>query len=149
MILPAELRLSSAGMDREHAEVHQVVAEFCSVVNSSVPNAQLLSRLLSKLTDTVAAHFASEEELMETHGYQGLQAHAAEHRRLLGQLDLVRTGLEAGVIKPSGTLALFVEEWIKRHILGPDQAFAEYIKTEGRGAAVQIWMRNRAVRTGA
>ena len=128
--LPDDLHLAVPRMDREHAEVLKAAAELRSVLDSSFPNASLAERLLGGFAEIVSAHFASEEELMQSRGYQGWRGHAAEHRRLMAQLNSIRTGLVTGAINPCGALALFVDVWTAQHIQGPDRQVAEYLRSE-------------------
>src|ERR1035437_5579197 len=42
-----------------------------------------VSEVLDRLIEFTRMHFSSEEQLLEQHGFPALQAHRAEHQRLL------------------------------------------------------------------
>jgi hemerythrin len=69
---------------------------------------------------------------MRAAGYQGAGAHAAEHRRLFGQIRSVKEDFAAGAINPGGALALFVEVWTTHHIERQDNRFIEYLDAQAR-----------------
>jgi hemerythrin-like metal-binding protein len=110
----------------EHREVLESLDNFRSAVNLKKPKSRL-ARDLAEFVATVERHFASEEEMMRTSGYQAVGGHAEEHKRLFAQLQAVRQEFNAGTIHPGGSLALFVEVWTVQHMKGYDKAFIDYL----------------------
>jgi hemerythrin len=130
MVIPDDLRLSVPRMDREHAALFQMAAELRGALDSSLPTSQPINRLLREFNDAVAAHFASEEEFMQSRGYPLWRDHAAEHQRLLEQLAAAKTDIATATFNPCGLLAAFVDVWYTQHILKADRSFAEYLGIE-------------------
>ncbi len=114
---------------REHRDVLDSLDKFRGAVKLSRPEREL-KRKLAGFVSTVEKHFASEEGLMRASGYHGVVAHAAEHRRLFGQIRSVKDEFAAGAINPGGALALFVEVWTTHHIERQDNRFIEYLDAQ-------------------
>ena len=114
---------------REHRDVLESLEKFRGAVKLSRPERELKKKLAG-LVSTVEKHFASEEGRMRSSGYQGAGAHAAEHRRLFGQIRSVTEEFAAGAINPGGALALFVEGWTTHHIERQDNRFIEYLDAQ-------------------
>jgi hemerythrin len=117
-------------MDREHAALFEMAAELRGALDTALPTSQPINRLLREFNDAVAAHFASEEEFMQSRGYPAWREHAAEHQRLLGQLAAAKTDFATASFSPCGLLAAFVDVWFTQHILNADRSFAEYLGVE-------------------
>jgi hemerythrin len=116
---------------REHKEIMESLDRFRGAVERSKSERELKSKLAGFVA-SVEKHFASEEGLMRAAGYQGAGAHAAEHRRLFGQIRSVKEDFAAGAINPGGALALFVEVWTTHHIERQDNRFIEYLDAQAR-----------------
>jgi hemerythrin-like metal-binding protein len=114
---------------REHREVLESLSDVRSAISLGRPKPELAGKL-AEFMATVEKHFASEEGLMRSSGYQGAVAHAAEHERLFGQLQSVRQEFAAGAINQGGALALFVEVWTKEHIERVDGRFIDFLNAQ-------------------
>jgi len=123
----AEPSAAASQVDRDHREVLESLSDFRNAVNLRRPERELTEKLAGFVV-TIEKHFACEEELMRSSGYQDAAAHAAEHQRLLEQLHSVEEELVSGAINPCGTLALFVEVWTRQHIVRHDNPFIEYLE---------------------
>jgi hemerythrin-like metal-binding protein len=111
---------------REHRDVLESLDKLRGAIKLSRPEREL-KRRLAGFVSAIEKHFASEEGLMRSSGYHGAGAHAAEHRRLFGQIGIVKDEFAAGAINPGGALALFVEVWTTHHIERQDNRFIEYL----------------------
>jgi hemerythrin-like metal-binding protein len=118
---------------REHQDVLESLEKFRGAVQLRRPERELKKKL-AEFVSTVEKHFASEEGLMRSGGYQGAGAHAAEHRRLFGQIRSVTEEFAAGAINPGGALALFVEVWTTQHIERQDNRFIEFLDAQSVAA---------------
>jgi hemerythrin-like metal-binding protein len=111
---------------REHRDILESLDQFRDAVKLSRPERELKKKLAGFVSN-VERHFASEEGLMRANGYQGVGEHAAEHRRLFGQIRSVKEEFASGAINPGGALALFVEVWTTHHIERQDSQFIEFL----------------------
>jgi hemerythrin len=91
-----------------------------------------LKEALDSLDDYVKYHFRAEEEAMDTHGYNRLEKHKAQHSRLMGEVSelygrLYREGASKGLMVEvqdmfAGWYTLHIKEW--------DKPFAAFLKSK-------------------
>ncbi|MGD0496991.1 MAG: hemerythrin family protein [Bryobacteraceae bacterium] len=117
---------AAAQIFQEHDKVLESFRHFRSAVDLR-RSQHVLGKLLAGFAATIEKHFASEEALMRSSGYDGVSDHATEHKRLLGQLQSVREEFASGAIHASGMLTLFVEVWTNQHIERHDNRFIGYL----------------------
>jgi hemerythrin-like metal-binding protein len=121
-------------MDREHLELHAQEIAFSAAVVAGASRAELFIRATWLLED-FQRHFDSEEDLMRSNNFPGLEPHIEEHRKLTEQMDGLRDDIGSGVISRCDALAVFVRLWVEQHVTGPDTDFARFLageKSRGR-----------------
>lgn len=91
-------------------------------------------KTLEYLADYTEFHFGEEEKLQEAIAYPGIEAHKAEHKKLIQVVEDLHEMLE----EQEGPTAEFVEqvnrnviEWLYKHIKGFDRSVAEYKNMRG------------------
>ncbi|HUP03162.1 MAG TPA: hemerythrin family protein [Bryobacteraceae bacterium] len=120
----------------EHGEVTEALNDIRSAISLGRPRYELAGRLTAFVT-AVERHFGSEEGLMRAIGYQGANAHAAEHQRLLVQLRGLERDFVAGAIRQCGALALFVEVWTAQHMERQDKGLIDFLNAHASSAMVR------------
>lgn len=87
--------------------------------------------VLEKLTHYVSYHFRAEEEAMNRYGYEKLEKHRKQHKRLMLDVKkLVNRSKKEGVSR-----GLLIElqyqfiDWFVQHIKEWDQPFATFLKS--------------------
>lgn len=86
----------------------------------------VVAKQVAQLTDKVIAHLDEEEAEMRTAKYDGLEAHAANHRALRTQLQALRKRADAG--GNIGTDALdALNQYFTTHIKQFDLPFAKAV----------------------
>ncbi|MCX6628691.1 MAG: hemerythrin family protein [Candidatus Solibacter sp.] len=120
------LMLSVPQMDHEHLELFAREDEFSAAVDAEASRAELEMRL-TQLIEGFQKHFDSEESLMRTNSFPGLELHIDEHRKLLGQMSGLRDDLSSGVVNRCYALAQFVRLWTEHHMTGADTNFARFL----------------------
>ena len=90
------------------------------------PSGPTLLDELGVLRAETDAHFRREERFMNSIGFAGVSAHAAEHARLTGDFDaLLETWRAAGVRSFDDRALDRVRQPLLGHILTADRAFAD------------------------
>jgi hemerythrin len=91
-------------------------------------------RTLEFLGSYVVDHFAAEERTMASEGYPDLEAHRAEHRLFVKELEILLHEL-----KSEGPSSLFVirvgnrvTAWLREHIYRTDRLLAEWLRARPR-----------------
>lgn len=84
---------------------------------------------LGELRRRAIAHFESEEWIMDAAAYPNIDAHRAQHRSLLEEID----GFASGELTPdpeSNTYAArFLNAWFEVHVRTWDKAFVHWLAT--------------------
>ena len=89
-----------------------------------------IERVLRFMREYGELHFASEEELMDRHGYPGMEEHKRQHarfydttNRLMGQLES-----DAEMDFLASTVERFLIDWLILHIKTTDSELGEFLK---------------------
>ena len=123
-----DLHLFISEIDRQHREVVDLAARLHATIRTAQSAGELQS-VLAEFTATVENHFASEEALMLSRGYDQYATHRMEHQRLLDQVYIVQRDLACGTIQPCESLARFVQLWTEKHILTSDRRLAAFLSS--------------------
>jgi hemerythrin len=90
-----------------------------------------LGGILSNLIKYTQGHFATEERLMQSHGYPAFLAHKSEHDGLSKTvLDLQHRFL-ANQVGMSIEVMEFLRDWLVKHILGSDKKYMPFLNANG------------------
>jgi hemerythrin-like metal-binding protein len=89
-----------------------------------------LSRVLDRLVQYTAAHFAHEERLMRLHHYPDLAKHLAQHEALTKQVLAFQSDFESGRATVTVQVLQFLKQWLQNHIAESDQKYAPYLRSK-------------------
>ena len=90
-----------------------------------------VSEVLDRLIEFTRMHFSSEEQLLEQHGFPALQAHRAEHQRLLAQILQSAHRAQHGEEVQMRPLLAFLRHWYVAHIEGLDRQYGPWLNERG------------------
>lgn len=116
-----------SSIDAQHQNLFSIARELHSAMTAGQGKASL-ARLLDRLAQYTAAHFAHEERLMRLADYPGLVSHTAEHKALTQKVRDFQADFEAGRVSISVQLLQFLRTWLQHHIQHSDVAYAPYLK---------------------
>ena len=119
------LELGVKEIDQQHKTLVAHTTALQDAISGRKPKAAVAG-LLADLVGLVTAHFAWEERLMESLGYEGYADHQEAHRILLEQIRGLHQEFLSGSASPGAGVALFVQVWVEHHIAGRDKQFAEF-----------------------
>ena len=119
-----------ARIDREHRKLFALLDTLYAAMQQGEAD-QVIAKILERVIDYTALHFAHEEELFAEYGYPGAAAHKAEHARLSAQAK----GLAARLKSRQGDVPVatlkFLCDWLAQHILGSDQQYSAFLTRQG------------------
>ena len=118
-----------ASIDGQHQNLFRIGAELYAAMSAGQGKAAL-SRILDRLVQYTAVHFAHEERLMRLSDFPGLAAHQAQHQALTKQVMAFQSDFEAGRASMSVQLLHFLRDWLEKHIAGSDQQYAPYLRNK-------------------
>ncbi|ABF43443.1 Hemerythrin-like, metal-binding protein [Candidatus Koribacter versatilis Ellin345] len=117
-------------MDNEHRSLFNVMHELDNALAAG--SGQLvIDTVLAKVTNWAEQHFTHEEELMLENGFPGYEAHRAEHDQARRQLETYEHDRKAGKQGVPVSLLLFLDSWLRQHILKIDLQYAGYLNQRG------------------
>ncbi|HET7826511.1 MAG TPA: hemerythrin domain-containing protein [Anaeromyxobacter sp.] len=114
-----ELDVAHEAMDHDHHLQIALVSAFADAVEQRRP--WLARRLAEQLVRYSAAHFASEELLMQAAGYPEREAHAAEHGAFLVQMRDLEATFDEEAAEAALAAALDLRSALAGHIKGADR----------------------------
>ena len=93
-------------------------------------------KILDRLVQYTAVHFAFEERLMRSNNYPDFAAHKAEHDALTAQVLKFQSEFRDGKATLTVTLLQFLKDWLAKHIKGSDMRYVPCLaKSELQTAA--------------
>ncbi len=116
-------------IDGQHKKLFRLAAQLHQATAAGNSKA-VLAELFHDLIEYTKVHFAHEEQLMMRAGYPDLIPHQAEHAALLKKVHDFHKQYEGGTAPLSIDLLNFLQDWLEKHILHTDQAYAPYLKAK-------------------
>ena len=90
-----------------------------------------MADILGSLVSYTKAHFSTEEQLLQLHGYPDLAAHKVQHKKFTDQVSDFQRQFSEGTLTLSIDVMNFLKDWLKNHILGTDKKYTSFL--HGRG----------------
>lgn len=125
-----EFSVGVRGIDEQHKILMEIINEFADALRKS-ESQQRLHDTLEKIIRYVTAHFAAEELLMSSAGYDNLSRHSQNHDRFLKQIKEYKEKLNRNQKIYSIELLTFLHDWWIDHTLKADKGFVEHLKSMG------------------
>jgi hemerythrin-like metal-binding protein len=117
-------------IDAEHKYFLKLVNELNSAISQRRAVAEVVA-CMQAILDNAEAHFAHEERLFVQSAYPKAAEHAAEHARLLRQLDEIRRQIEHGGVEFALIEAgLKVKAALVGHLLADDMQYRNYFQSQ-------------------
>ena len=113
-------------IDLQHQVLFDVVARLELAVTADEKWSAVHFALV-ELTNFIDVHFAVEEALLRLHGYPGLDAHIAEHRKFSAELAEIKDHSVRGDVSVEMTGLL--KSWLVSHIGVTDRAYVPHLRT--------------------
>jgi len=110
-------------MDGYHQEFLSILSALPSMPDSVFPT------LFAELVRHTREHFSNEETLMRETEYGLLREHLEEHRRVLGDLEVMLERAQRGrMMMPREYVKNGMPEWFALHLATMDSALAAHLK---------------------
>jgi hemerythrin-like metal-binding protein len=91
-------------------------------------------RILEEMADLSEKHFLAEELVMRLHQYPAFEEHAAEHARLIREMNELLRQNAAGTLEITLELAGRLRRTLTNHRRGTDHALAVFLRREAAAA---------------
>lgn len=119
---------------QEIDDQHKVLVELVNKLNDAMHAGQgkaALQGVLNELVRYTQYHFGTEERLMARHGYAAAAGHKGEHQKFIAEVSAFKKKFDSGNAMISSEIMNFLRDWLARHILGSDKAFAKSLQAAG------------------
>lgn len=122
------LETGDALVDQQHRDIYTLVAHVARAEDR--PAEVMLA--LDRLMEHVDCHFATEEALMRSLGYEAerVGAHMAEHRSLTQSARETVLEFRSGALRSTAALTNFLREWIAEHVREHDRHFIQFVRAQ-------------------
>jgi hemerythrin-like metal-binding protein len=115
-------------IDGQHQNLFAIARELYAAMSAG-QGKLAVGRVLDRLVQYTAIHFAHEERLMQQFQFPAFAKHQEEHRMLTRQVLAFQADYEAGRVAMSIQLLNFLKDWLEHHIQTEDSAYAPYVKS--------------------
>ena len=119
-----------AELDLQHERLFRTVAELESALEKGGADT-FINEILDKVVAYTVDHFATEEALMQEHGFPGFAAHCSEHNMLSQKLTQFNLSHMAGRPGVPAALLDFLQTWLREHIVKSDKRYGEFLNARG------------------
>ncbi len=119
-----------AALDAQHQGLFATIDELNEALARG-RGARVTEPVLKKLVEYAQTHFATEEALMTEYKFPGLEAHRMEHQRFGKKVEKFLEDYRAGKQGVPVSLLMFLQTWLKEHILTADKAYSSFLNARG------------------
>ena len=121
------LELGIPDVDTQHRELVSMINELHRAMKQKKGSHEA-GKILTRLAEYTVYHFGFEENLFETHGYPETHAHKKIHKDLVAKVTAFNEEFTQGRAAISMDLMKFLTDWLKKHIMETDKAYAPFLK---------------------
>jgi hemerythrin len=125
----SEYIVNIGSIDAQHQMLFAIGRELYAAMSTG-QGKNALGKILDRLVQYTAMHFAHEERLMQLHKYPNLAAHKAEHDALAKQVIAFQEEFNSGRATMAVQVLQFLKDWLEKHIKGSDMAYAPCLKAQ-------------------
>ena len=125
----SEFAVNIGSIDAQHQNLFAIGRELYAAMSTGQGKA-VLARILDRLVQYTAMHFAHEERLLQLHGYPGFAAHKAQHDALVKQALAFQQDFQSGKSAMAVQVLQFLKDWLEKHIKVSDFAYAPCLKAQ-------------------
>ena len=118
-------------MDRQHQQLFLLLNRLISTTGTISTHSETISDILREMTEYARIHFKSEEILMKTYGYPGLEEQKRLHGEFRKKAVSFSKAAERGDEQIPEDLLEYLLQWFMHHILETDMAYRSFFQEKG------------------
>jgi hemerythrin-like metal-binding protein len=121
-----------AEIDAQHEHLVSMVNELFRAYMQGREK-EVLSDIITGLSDYTAYHFSTEERLMDEHAYPATAEHRLEHREFIDRsIDFLLAYTSSNQEQDLAPVVLdYLEDWLLKHIRGTDVELGKFLRDKG------------------
>ena len=113
-------------IDSQHKKLIQMISKMLGSRETRV-DSEIISEMLTGLTEYASMHFDTEESCMEKADYPDLKAHKEEHRQFKLKVGQFCVEVMAHNQSVPQEMLQFLSEWLVHHILHVDMQYKPFL----------------------
>ena len=117
-------------IDQQHRKLINLINQLTTAIEYSTGE-EFEREALSELVDYTKTHFTYEEGLMEDNGYPHFEAHKAQHRAMIAEVEAVLAEYEKDQDTAMRHAVDFLKDWLIHHINGTDKKYSSFLIGKG------------------
>ena len=118
-------------IDDEHKEIFEAVSDFEKELTNRGPLPEV-SKLMQRLVDSMAGHFAHEERLMRAARYGSLRWHKKAHDAAKKRVGRFVLRIGQGDIQAGSELVGYLTSWLHDHTRLADRMMGAFLRNQRR-----------------
>ncbi|HZQ96212.1 MAG TPA: bacteriohemerythrin [Candidatus Sulfotelmatobacter sp.] len=119
-----------AVLDAQHRKLIAIVNQLDQALRTG-HGGTVVDTVLAQLVNYAFEHFATEESLMKQHQYPGLSTHREHHEEFRERMTEFLEAQRAAKPCVPVSVMLYLEPWLKEHLLKTDQQYSAYLNARG------------------
>lgn len=119
-----------SAIDTQHKHLVQLINDLHEALRQG-KGKEVLGKLLAALIAYTKEHFSREESLIALHKYPDLEAHKVQHQKFTEKVVDFQRQYQSGDMVLTIDVMDFLSQWLRQHILGTDQKYAEFLHSKG------------------
>jgi len=121
-----EYTVNKAELDSHHIWLFNALnLAYANIMSSSGVNSIIC--VVEEIAEYMKHHFLAEEKLMDENGYHGIDAHIAEHRLFMQNIERLKAIHHGNNLEATKNLIIMLGDWILHHILVEDKKYSTLI----------------------
>jgi len=118
-----------APLDDQHKMLFRLIDDLGESIRQG--KSESLGTTVIELDNYTLYHFITEERLLESYGYPGLERHRKEHEKFAASVKEFKNKLAQDNSTLSMDILNYLQNWLKNHILVTDKKYSSYLNEKG------------------
>jgi hemerythrin-like metal-binding protein len=126
-----DLVIDKGPIDADHLQLVDLVNELHSATTQGLGHT-VVEEIMERLLAYTRQHFYREEQIMSSVHFPRLREHQGAHKKIIDQLDALKSKHEGGSVTVASQLSTVLRDWLSVHIRRADKELLVYLKKERR-----------------
>ena len=114
-------------IDDQHKKLVALISEIEYLHKQDSIDVKQVAGVLQELKKYTLTHFSEEEEVMERHGFVGLERHKKLHQEFIDKVELFESMFDKGPKQVLDIMLPFLSKWLGHHILVEDKRYSKNV----------------------
>ena len=114
--------------DKQHQKLVEMINDLYAAFLSGEAHKKAPT-IINKMINYTDYHFKSEEKYFDMYNFPFSEEHKEIHKSFVNKVRELKHGIENGKVTVSYDIMNFLRQWLIEHIMGEDQKYTEFFKT--------------------